>query len=74
MARVVYGASVWDVATGNRQAEISGKCTFAPDGKSVLSAAKDGLKLWDAATGKFRAWNSVKHVPWRVFAGKNGSG
>jgi WD40 repeat protein len=27
-------------------------CSFSPDGSNIISASKDGLKLWDAASGR----------------------
>jgi WD40 repeat protein len=51
--------NLWDVECGKRRATLKGhkgavwSVAFAPDGKLVLSGAKDGgVRLWEAATGR----------------------
>jgi WD40 repeat protein len=49
---------LWEVPLGHVLTPREGHTTpptsvaFNPDGKSVLSAASDGIQVWDAATGK----------------------
>jgi WD40 repeat protein len=60
------GLSVWDTASGKElcqwqadQAPVKASAyahiralTFAPDGKMLATASRNGLRLWDAETGK----------------------
>jgi WD40 repeat protein len=44
------------------------KVTFSPDGKMLASAASDGVRLWEASTGKqlrhFRGGSGISNHPW----------
>jgi WD40 repeat protein len=51
-------ASLWDPGTGKERQRFRGHegevwcVAVAPDGKTVASGGDDGLRLWDAGTGK----------------------
>src|SRR5262249_5553223 len=52
---------LWDYNTGDELAALAGhrqtvcSVAYAPDGRTLLSASKDGsVRLWDAATGAAR--------------------
>jgi WD40 repeat protein len=46
----------WDAATGQNlrvlKAGYANAVVYAPDGKSIATAGSDGIRLWDAETGK----------------------
>ncbi|WP_367435018.1 caspase, EACC1-associated type [Streptomyces celluloflavus] len=52
------GAWLWDVATGHTIAtffkEETNALAFSPDGKTLVTAGKTGVRLWEAATAKVR--------------------
>jgi WD40 repeat protein len=56
--RPVCTIHLWELATGKRSLRISGgrnrllALTFSPDGRTLASAGKGVLQLWDVATGK----------------------
>jgi WD40 repeat protein len=56
-----YAVLVWEVATGKDRLQLTGlqdkirSVAFAPDGKTLAAASRDGrIALWDTATGKDR--------------------
>src|SRR5262249_36365960 len=66
--------TIWDPATGQRLLHFSGHpegvtdINFSPDGQRLASASSDGVKIWDANSGKellsLRMW--PKEKPYRV--------
>src|SRR5207253_9725097 len=66
--------NIWDLATGQSVLTFPGhpeKVTYldySPDGKRLASAGPDGVKVWDALTGKqLLALRMQPHQePWRV--------
>ena len=52
-------ARIWDAATGKELRRLTGhtgyirSATYSPDGKTIVTASKDGTaRIWDAATGE----------------------
>jgi WD40 repeat protein len=49
---------IWDIASGKELRQIGDQkkgldlLAFAPDGKALITAGRDGLSFWDSATGK----------------------
>jgi len=48
---------LWDASTGKEQSSLEEgrlvNCVaWSPDGKTLATASKNGLKLWEVATGK----------------------
>jgi len=49
---------IWDIPSGKELRQIVDPkkgldpLAFAPDGKTLITAGKDGLRFWDSATGK----------------------
>jgi WD40 repeat protein len=59
-------AKIWRVATGNVLYELRHRSSahhvaFSPDGRWVLTATRDAVNLWEAATGKrIHTWSDPK--------------
>src|SRR5207302_367376 len=55
-----YTVNLWAAQTGELRHTLKGEedtisaVTFAPDGKTVASAASHTISLWDVATGELR--------------------
>jgi WD40 repeat protein len=65
-----FPAVIWDVAAGKKRHVLAGhtdvisSVAFAPDGKSVATASRDGsLRVWSVATGKERFRVTFKGDP-----------
>ena len=54
---------LWDLTEMPRRETIEGySCAFSNDGKTLVTWTEDGwLKLWDPATGKFKAGPTFQH-------------
>ncbi len=64
----IEAAQVWETATGQPLARLKtghiGYMTFAPDGRSLLTADDKAIRLWDAITGKV-LWQQPAHAAYR---------
>jgi WD40 repeat protein len=57
-AYFVNEISLYDVATGRKKMDLHGHpafvhaVAFSPDGKSLVSCGREGMRVWDLVTGK----------------------
>jgi WD40 repeat protein len=70
---------VWDVESGELRFTLQGhsgmvrSVTFSPDGRHILTGSRDGIRLWDAATGAETAATTSGGGIWHVAFARDGS-
>src|SRR5437899_9958003 len=66
--RVTVGGAIWEIAEGSECRTLHGhqgsdkgpwSIDFSPDSRLLATASGDGVRLWEAATGKELAWLAV---------------
>jgi WD40 repeat protein len=52
------------MGSGRLRQELMRQFAFAPDGRSLVTSGRGGLRVWDAATGKL-----LRRLPFAIFTG-----